>query len=138
MRAFSPSNSSEGSSAEVALQVRRNKHAPRFESDTHDVTIREDVDVNGDVVRMAATDDDSETPFNALTFELVGDDTAPAFFAVDEQSGSVTLTRSLVPEEDPFYIVSRDIAESFPPYLTHVFKMFFSQVRVVVSDGGTP
>ena len=106
VRAFSPSNSSEGSTAEVQLKVLRNKHSPIFNNDDNDVSIREDLQVGGDVVRMAASDDDTEDPFNSLTYSLVGDDSAPAFFAVDDKSGSVTLSRSLLPEVDPFYIVS--------------------------------
>ena len=90
----------------MQLKVLRNKHSPIFNNDDNDVSIREDLQVGGDVVRMAASDDDTEDPFNSLTYSLVGDDSAPAFFAVDDKSGSVTLSRSLLPEVDPFYIVS--------------------------------
>ena len=44
----------------MVVQVRRNKHAPRFEEDDHSVSVREDMEDGGSVVRMRARDEDSE------------------------------------------------------------------------------
>lgn len=65
------------------------------------------------VARVIATDADN-APFNALTYQMSGDGSAPTFFGVDS-NGNIRVVRSL----------SADLSNQY-------------NLRVLVSDSGRP
>lgn len=45
-------------------------------------------------------------PFSRLHYELIGDDSAPTYFAVNEENGEITTIRDLGETETEIFIVS--------------------------------
>jgi hypothetical protein len=109
---------------------------PKFTQQQYAVSIAENLDVGSSVITMKAQDQDSQvkllliyslnnkyilssnytpyvltsvhlqSPFNEVKYKLEGDDKAPTFFNIKETSGELTLKTSLIPDTEPFYIVS--------------------------------
>ena len=52
-----------------------------------------------------------QTPFNKITYEIVGDGKAPRYFKVNKDDGKISIARSLREDQDLGYVVSNR-----PPY----------------------
>ena len=85
-------------------RVEENEHQPHFVGGNRNVTISEsrDIDANPFVVQLTATDNDLGT-FGSVAYSLSGSDSDG--FAIDEQTGRVTLTASLDYDTDPMHII---------------------------------
>ena len=47
-----------------------------------------------------------QSPFNQLTYKIIGDGKATVYFRINSNNGDVILNRSLSLDTDPFFIVS--------------------------------
>ena len=46
------------------------------------------------------------SPFGRVTYDIIGDDSAPVYFKIDEFTGKITIARGLVTENVDVYQVS--------------------------------
>ncbi|GFN78435.1 protocadherin fat 4, partial [Plakobranchus ocellatus] len=102
--------------ASVRVKVQRNLNAPRFVNEPYINTFNFDANPGTAVYTVTATDDDIVTPFNLVTYSIIGDDNSPALFNINAGSGLIS-------------IASASLASD--PKSTHF-------VRVLAADGGTP
>ncbi|XP_065921690.1 protocadherin Fat 4 isoform X2 [Magallana gigas] len=100
--------------ATLTVNVNRNQFPPEILNLPAEKEIQENQLVNEEIYRVNGRDNDTFAPFNAYSFELVGDGSSTTFFRVSP-NGAVTLRQS----------ISLDPANTF-------------QLRVRVQDGGTP
>ena len=92
--------------AQVNVEVFRNLNEPRFERDEYPVTIPQTTDVTSTIVQVRAGDSDPREQFGDVKYRVLGDDSAPNFFAVDETSGDVTLQTSVADDTETTYRVN--------------------------------
>ena len=112
----SPSQQSENT-ATVAVVVQRNDFAPEFRNtESYAATISESLGGGNEVGRVEVVDEDTLEPFNTLTYRVIGDDAAAAFFEVLQDQR----------------IVLRSSADLSSDRETEY------SLRVEASDGGTP
>lgn len=114
----SPAQTSDA--AQVQVEVYRNLNAPRFERDEYPVSIQQTADVTSTVVQVRAGDSDPREQFGDVKYRVVGDDSAPNFFVVDESSGDVTLQSSLVDDSETTYRVTQRLSNVHPGFVVEV------------------
>ncbi|KAK7482291.1 hypothetical protein BaRGS_00026419 [Batillaria attramentaria] len=102
--------------ATVSVTVIRNT-APVYTGEPYSRTIQETASDNSLVFTPTVRETDTRDPFNRLSFSLIGDDSAAAFFDVNPSTGAVTVK--------PNSNLGTDSGTSY-------------KVRVRVEDGGTP
>ncbi|XP_046583162.1 protocadherin Fat 1-like [Haliotis rubra] len=101
------------STATITVNVIRNLNTPRWVNDPYSATIDETIGANVNIVNVLAVDDDINA-FNRVSYEIIGDSTAPAYFDVTP-GGSIIRRQSLQSIPDTrFYL------------------------RIVASDNGVP
>lgn len=69
----------------IAIRVTRNRRTPRFNNLPAAIPLPQNTAVDTVVFEVEATDEDEADAFNTLTYSIVGDDNAPAFFRVNNQ-----------------------------------------------------
>ncbi|KAL3875970.1 hypothetical protein ACJMK2_033864 [Sinanodonta woodiana] len=74
--------------ATLFVNVLRNEHSPVYFSTMYSVQLREGVLLGTSVIQVSATDSDTNSNFNQITYRIIGDDTAPNFFTI-VSSGSM-------------------------------------------------
>ena len=98
--------------AQVTVSVDRNQFGPQFIGKPYETTIRETLAISSSVLTLSARDSDPQTSvFANVTYTLIGDDTMPSFFSVDQWTGVVSVRADLVAETRPYYqgrVVARD------------------------------
>ncbi|XP_041363172.1 uncharacterized protein LOC121378881 isoform X2 [Gigantopelta aegis] len=80
---------------QVTINVTRNLNPPVFQNEPYLSSLKADVDPGFEVARVLATDDDLKSPFNKLTYDIIGDDSAVDFFHVNSDLGLITLKQSM-------------------------------------------
>ena len=81
--------------ARVNVRVTRNANSPVFRSNqTLNATVNENQAPNTKIAEAKATDRDPEGAFRELTYEIIGDDTAPTFFTAND-NGDILVRRNL-------------------------------------------
>ncbi|KAL8559117.1 hypothetical protein ACOMHN_046165 [Nucella lapillus] len=101
--------------AVVNVNILRNENPPIFFNATFSAQINETVPVGTSVIRVTATDSDTNPQFNLISYSVIGDDTAPNYFDVNSGSGNLITTASLTTENINLY-----------------------RVRVLATDNGIP
>ena len=81
--------------ATLTINVIRNQFTPYFLSEPYSVVINENVGTQQNIYQVTARDDDSINTFERVTYQVTGDGNAPAFFRVDQNTGSIFVTQSL-------------------------------------------
>ncbi|XP_023933063.1 protocadherin Fat 4-like [Lingula anatina] len=100
----------------VTLNVQRNYHPPYFLNLPHNITnLAVDTRVNTLIYTVQSRDNDTHTPFNDISYFLIGDDSALSYFNLDQSSGIISLRRDLTSDSNQFY-----------------------RLRVIAVDGGLP
>ncbi|XP_059155367.1 protocadherin Fat 4-like [Physella acuta] len=79
--------------ATVKIYVTKNSQSPIFFNETYRVTIPENQAVSSSIITVLATD--ADPVFNKLTYYIEGDQSAAANFAIDPNTGVITLIRDL-------------------------------------------
>ena len=78
----------------IIIRVQRNKHIPTISNMPSTVVIKQAAQKGKRVFTVEALDGDESAPYNQLTFQIVGDDNAPAFFAIDK-NGVISVRNDL-------------------------------------------
>ncbi|VDI54527.1 Hypothetical predicted protein, partial [Mytilus galloprovincialis] len=98
----------------VTINVIRNNNAPQWESATYKQNIPETSGINANVIPVRAVDPDRV--FNVVKYEIIGDDKAPAYFKIDENTGLIQVRASLAGINDEiFYVRVRAYDNGSPP-----------------------
>ncbi len=92
--------------ADVTISVGQNKQTPQFQRLPYRTNIRENLEVGRGVYTVQARDGDAEAPFNTIRYRIIGDNKAPGFFRINENSGDINLNTSLETDSDSAYTVS--------------------------------
>ncbi|XP_076458558.1 cadherin EGF LAG seven-pass G-type receptor 1-like [Babylonia areolata] len=79
----------------VLVNVIRNVNGPQFINSAITREVSQNAQVGNQIVQVTAVDADGQGSFGVITYSIVGVDTAPTFFTIDPQTGSITLSRSL-------------------------------------------
>ncbi|KAK3584481.1 hypothetical protein CHS0354_018066 [Potamilus streckersoni] len=101
--------------ANLTINVIRNKNPPVFINEPYIVEVSRNLVRNIEVYVVSATDADIQSPYNVLTYSIIGDDAATTYFQINSASGSITV-------KEPFV---NDAASTY-------------HIRVFVQDGGSP
>ncbi|KAL3878042.1 hypothetical protein ACJMK2_035678, partial [Sinanodonta woodiana] len=101
--------------ANLTINIIRNKNPPVFINEPYIVEVSRNLVRNIQVYVVSATDADLQSPYNILTYSIIGDDAASTYFQIDGSSGSITV-------KEPFV---NDAATTY-------------HIRVFVQDGGNP
>ncbi|KRY53831.1 Hepatocyte growth factor-regulated tyrosine kinase substrate, partial [Trichinella britovi] len=73
-----------------------NDNSPIFQEKSYSTTISEALPPGSSILQVSASDRDDSSPNNLIKYRLIGDEEAAKFFAVDEDSGLITIARSLL------------------------------------------
>ncbi len=95
-----------GPSARVVVNVIRNKERPTFQGTPYLKNITEAEKTNSVIFTVRAQDRDNIAPYNQITYSIVGDDSAPNYFAVNETSGQVKIRRDIKNDRETDYQVN--------------------------------
>ncbi|XP_078316513.1 protocadherin Fat 4-like isoform X2 [Crassostrea virginica] len=79
----------------VTVDVDRNANPPIFQNLPNNPTIQENLPTAQVFYTVTATDADTVSPFNDITYSLLGDGTAAIYFQVDASTGAVSLRQSV-------------------------------------------
>ncbi|XP_046579035.1 protocadherin Fat 4-like [Haliotis rubra] len=101
--------------AKLIVNVIRNVNPPIFTMEPYTQNISQNVVTGFQVITVLATDADLTPPYNTLTYDIIGDDSAPTYFVINPSSGVISLSQS----------ISSDVTDQY-------------QIRVRVQDGGSP
>ncbi|WAQ95445.1 FAT4-like protein [Mya arenaria] len=111
----SPSRSS--TPVPVTITVLRNEFPPVFINEIYTADITDGFFQGSNIIRVTANDLDSVTPFNQVTYSIIGDDNAPTLFTINPSSGQISYATNTNVNLDS----------------TSIYR-----VRVLASDGGIP
>ena len=81
--------------ANISHCVCRNEHCPSFSQTSYTVTIPETQVYGDSFLTLTASDEDTQPPFNSVTYIVTGDNVADDYFTVNP-NGEVSVARSLV------------------------------------------
>ncbi|KRY21465.1 Hepatocyte growth factor-regulated tyrosine kinase substrate [Trichinella patagoniensis] len=73
-----------------------NDNSPIFQEKSYSTTISEALPPGSSILQVSASDRDDSSPNNLIKYRLIGDEEAAKFFAIDEDSGLITVARSLL------------------------------------------
>ncbi|KRX21719.1 Hepatocyte growth factor-regulated tyrosine kinase substrate [Trichinella nelsoni] len=73
-----------------------NDNSPIFQEKSYSTTISEAMPPGSSILQVSASDRDDSSPNNLIKYRLIGDEEAAKFFAIDEDSGLITIARSLL------------------------------------------
>ncbi|XP_041364042.1 protocadherin Fat 1-like [Gigantopelta aegis] len=110
--AFRPMNSTTGT---LTITVIRNKNPPVFQNEPYSRSVSQNTVAGTSLVTVVASDADTVAPYNSLTYEIIGDDSAPIYFQINSLTGMITFVQPVL----------SDLSDSY-------------QIRVRVEDGGNP
>jgi protocadherin Fat 4 len=102
--------------AEIRVIVKRNKNIPRFEGMPYLKKILQTQSAGPALLSVRAKDTDGQEPFNKVSYEMIGDDTGPSFFQL-EDNGEIKLRSGVNLPAD---------------------KETTYTLRILAKDGGTP
>ncbi|KAH3873303.1 hypothetical protein DPMN_036535 [Dreissena polymorpha] len=88
--------------ANVEINVIRNTNPPFFINTPYDRAINYTTAQGALIFRATATDNDI-SPYNIITYDLIGDGDATIFFRIDATSGEVRLAQSIAQESTVIY-----------------------------------
>ena len=91
--------------ANVEINVIRNTAPPFFISTPYDTTV-DYTEAQGTLVFTATAQDNDQSPYNIITYELIGDGDATVFFAINSNNGEVRLNQRIIQESTTQYRVS--------------------------------
>ncbi len=100
--------------ATVRITVLRNNNCPQFTNLPSDITIPRSGNFNN-IYNITGMDADPAGPFSTLTYDIIGDDSAPVYFRIDSVSGAVHAMANLASDTASVY-----------------------RLRVRARDGGSP
>lgn len=89
--------------ATLTINVVRNQFTPRFLNEPYTIEINENIGTSQSIYQVTAIDDDPINTFERVTYQVTGDSNAPAFFNVNANTGSISLTQSLASNVDVTY-----------------------------------
>ena len=69
--------------ATIRVLVVRNKFKPKFSNLPATLPLPENTETGAQIFAVEAIDEDTTPPLNNLTFSIVGDDSAPAYFKIN-------------------------------------------------------
>ena len=81
--------------ATLTINVIRNQFTPYFINEPYAVVINENFGTLQSIISVTARDDDSINTFERVSYQVIGDGNAPAFFRVNENTGQVFLSQGL-------------------------------------------
>ena len=89
------------------IVVDRNLQVPVFEEESGEVevSINYDQPLGVSIATVAATDADTQAPFNVVRYYLIQNDVARRFFAVDLETGDVSVKSDLALDSNDQYEV---------------------------------
>ena len=90
--------------ASVVINVLRNTNPPTFINTPYDRNIDYTATIGTSIFTATATDAD-ESPYNVISYELVGDGDATVFFRIDPSTGVVSLRQRISEETTTIYRV---------------------------------
>lgn len=90
--------------ASVEINVIRNTQPPFFINTPYDTSIEYTANAGLEVFTATARDNDV-APYNTITYSLIGDGDAPAFFNIDANTGVVRLSQRILQESTSQYRV---------------------------------
>ena len=93
--------------ATVKINVIRNNNCPEFVNlpASVQVFVTQASRSGQAVYNITALDNDDRGLFGVVSFDVIGDDSAPVFFTVDQARGSVYTQNSLFSDSTPVYRV---------------------------------
>lgn len=86
----------------VDITVQRNLFTPSFTNLTYETTILETQAIGTTVIRLLATDQDSNRPHNVTSFAMIDNNNnnfARNFFFVESNTGAITIRQSLLNDQ---------------------------------------
>ena len=100
----------------VTIIVQRNDFAPVFTNASCDQDLSQNLGLGTQVTSVVATDADGiSSLFGQVRYDIIGDDSAPVYFGINEFTGQVSISSNLVSENVDVY-----------------------QLRIRARDGGVP
>ena len=88
------------------MNVARNFNCPRFEGTPYQASFNRDEQIGYEVESVNARDSDNTSPYNKVKYSIIGDDNAPTYFSINEETGRVTISRSMNEDIASVYKVS--------------------------------
>lgn len=76
-----------------------------FVADPYRKNITEAVEVGVEIITVDADDTDETRPYNQVKYYIIGDDSAPTYFGIDEDTGKVTVDRDIKNDQTTDYQV---------------------------------
>lgn len=96
--------------ATVRITVIRNENVPVFtNSGQYTFSIKENLGLNNKAGDVRAEDKDSRAPFNRVRYTIVGEDSAPAYFSISQETGEIRVKANLRADSQTKYTVSRPL-----------------------------
>ncbi|KAJ8319080.1 hypothetical protein KUTeg_004171 [Tegillarca granosa] len=82
--------------ASITVNVIRNQHTPYFLNEPYRKDLEQNIGPGVFVLKISANDDDQAgTPFSQVKYRIIGDDSAPTFFGINENTGDITISQTL-------------------------------------------
>ena len=118
---------------------------PVFEEDNLEVEINYDQPLGVTIATVSASDSDSQAPFNTVRYHLVQNDVARRYFAVDIETGDVSVRRDLAQDSSDQYEVSATSGSGLAlRFYTRIYilyeNIFYSRLQLSIQarDLGQP
>lgn len=91
-------------SATITINIVRNTQSPVFtNSGQYATTIDQNLNIGTSVFTVTATDGDTVTPYNVITYTAIGDGIATSYFSIDSNSGLITVRDTLTKDNSATY-----------------------------------
>lgn len=87
----------------IVINVLRNLYAPHFLNAPYTFRISRSTAVNSNIGQVFARDSDTVSPFNVITLEATGDNSAPGYFGV-RSNGAIYIRNSLTGASEREYL----------------------------------
>ncbi|XP_036359005.1 uncharacterized protein LOC115211772 [Octopus sinensis] len=114
--------------AKVTIQVQRNKFSPTFTEKYIEKSISSTANPGEQIAQILASDQDTNAPFNLITYSIEGNDEAKNYFAIDSNTGLITLKKSIGTASQSTYQIFVSANDGGQPP-----KSAFAVVTVLVS-----
>lgn len=110
------SGRSNQNTATLTINVLRNNNAPRFINQPYQTTISEEfISTTQSIYSVTAVDSDQVNTFGRVTYQVTGDDSAPVFFSVNPNTGSIFLRQALTDNQVTYNLRITAFDNGIPP-----------------------
>ena len=74
--------------------------SPRFDPEQYQTEIQDNEPLSSSFAQVRAVDEDVQEPHSLVKYAMIGDSTAMEYFMVDDETGFISLKKSVVLDRD--------------------------------------